>query len=205
MPSRATSAFQQTVRTALHERASDYVMWVAGHGGDTETINNYIDAVRTFPSHFNEWAANKSRATILNSIPLLRSLLPGLTSGHVTADSAEPSDAVPLPKNIEVVVTLALQQSILAKDNDRRCRSPLTRDGNALSGLWNPPNHVDLLATNFGYGNKNVPFEVNPNFSFAPDITPGVGAMGNPTISGVHHPIIEAAIYADEIKGRTDE
>jgi len=114
MPSRATSAFQRTVRVVLHERAADFVMWAAGHGADAPTLRSYLASLNVFPSHFDEWAGPLSRFTILASIPLLRTILPGLTSpGKGVQMEAVPS--VPLPPVVATIVTLATQQHIMTK------------------------------------------------------------------------------------------
>jgi hypothetical protein len=115
MPSRATSAFQRTVQYTLHERAADYTMWVAGHGGDTTTLRSYLDALAVFPSHFEEWASNKNRTTLMESIPALRSLLPSLFSDRRAAqEPLQPID--PLPPAVSLVITLALQQYMMMKE-----------------------------------------------------------------------------------------
>ena len=112
MPSRATSAFQRTVQYTLHERAADYTMWVAGHGGDTATIRSYLDALAVFPSHFEEWASNKNRTTLMEAIPALRSLLPSLFSDKAaTREPLQPTD--PFPPAVSLVITLALQQYMM--------------------------------------------------------------------------------------------
>ena len=112
MPSRATSAFQRTVQYTLHERAADYTMWVAGHGGDTATIRSYLDALAVFPSHFEEWASNKNRTTLMEAIHALRSLLPSLFSDKAaTREPLQPTD--PLPPAVSLVITLALQQYMM--------------------------------------------------------------------------------------------
>lgn len=126
MPSRATSAFVATVRSALHERACDYVMWVAGHGGDTATVQRYNQACAQFPSHFAEWAHSLSRTDLVASIPVLRTLMPGLVPAyHYTKYGVQIAESVPatphpLPEIVAVVVTLATQQHILRKAQDQR-------------------------------------------------------------------------------------
>lgn len=149
MPSRATSAFLRTVRVMLHERASDYVMWVAGHGGDAATVNTYLASLNVFPSHFDEWAHNKSRHTILASIPILSTLLPALGStapyrdwtpldNHTYASLSTEPDTVPtpIPKVVETIVTLALQHHIMTKDQQNL---PITGHGQrSLSGSHSP-------------------------------------------------------------------
>lgn len=161
MTSRATSAFKATVRRQLHERASDYVMWVAGHGGDAATVNAYLDSVRVFPSHFDEWTATMGRDLLIASIPVLRTLMPGFTGGEIDAAS------VPMPPLIEKVVALAIQQHIMARATDPVRFSAFGTENlsgfhaptlevdfatiqNHLSRLPSPSSHVELLASNFG-------------------------------------------------------
>lgn len=150
MPSRVTSAFIRTVRVLLHERASDYVMWTAGHGADSATIATYLESLNVFPSHFDQWAENLGRGTILASLPILRSLMPGLTapSNRTTAEARAEDEAHPVevPPVIAAVVTLAIQQHIMAKQR----RWPRTTARFPLSGLQRPQDHIELLSTNFG-------------------------------------------------------
>ena len=151
MPSRVTSAFLRTVRVLLHERASDYVMWVAGHGADAATINTYLESINTFPSHFEEWSQHHGRDTILASIPALRTLMPSLSSPQKwQTDLAKQVNAetdaksVPVPKIIETVVTLALQHHIMSKDQEQK---RYTGNGQpSLSGQHMPSLNIDFLA-----------------------------------------------------------
>ena len=140
MPSRASSAFQNTVRHVLRERASDYTMWVAGHGGDTPTLTAYLDALAVFPSHFNEWAGNKNRTTIMEAIPALRSFLPSLfTHKNAVKEPLVPID--PLPPAVSLVVTLALQQYMMVKDMN----SPELGVRGTISGYHSPTLETSIL------------------------------------------------------------
>ena len=134
MPTRATSSFIQRIQTTLHSRASDYVMYCAGHGADSDTIRNYLRSLDVFPSHFQEWASRLTRTEIALSIPSLPQLLPGFklsgppktfswtdsSYGAQDQDQLEGIDtahlqAQPLPEVVSVVVTLALQHYMLSK------------------------------------------------------------------------------------------
>lgn len=115
LPSRATSAFFSTVRAVLHERASDYIMWVAGHGGDTDTIRRYIQATVVFPSHFNEWvnSNNMTRTDLVLSLPSISTLF---RSGVWPGDSYNnppTGRTLPVPEIVATVATLAIQQHML--------------------------------------------------------------------------------------------
>ena len=144
MPSRATSAFQRTVQYTLHERAADYTMWVAGHGGDTATIRSYLDAFAVFPSHFEEWASNKNRTTLMEAIPALRSLLPSLFSDK--AATREPIQLIdPFPPAVSLVITLALQQYMMLKGDHHPCQTYTT-----LSGHHSPKTEAYILADMIG-------------------------------------------------------
>jgi hypothetical protein len=145
MPSRKTSAFHRTVRVALHERASDYVMWVAGHGGTADTVNQYLNSVLVFPSHFDEWAGDKCRDLVIASIPALHFLMPGLTKGAANVP------AVPLTPVIEQVVAIAIQQHIMAKDsNTNSVTEQYAPRLELLSQLVNPAAHISVLAACLG-------------------------------------------------------
>lgn len=185
MPSRATSSFYTTVCTLLHERACDYVLWVAGHGGDADTVRTYLEATRVFPSHFRQWASTLSRDTILASIPVLRTIAPGLTSplriGPRPRGEYQPDDnprSVLLPPVVATIVTLATQQHIMRNGQPSTVMAGGSIGFN-LSGVYRPQDHVDLLTTNFG------------------TTTFGTTANGQPSLSGLHAPIIEAAILRD--------
>lgn len=176
-PSRATSAFHRTVRTLLHERASDYVMWVAGHGGEASTVTSYLSSVRVFPSHFDEWCSNLNRETILASIPALRTLMPGIAATHAELPDVIP---VPVPKIVETVVALAIQQHIMAHDRYNKGISGSAPKSNAvmnISGHHSPASTIDLLSAL-----STTPIQKFTIYS----------AMGTPNISGFHAPILVA-------------
>lgn len=155
MPSRDTSAFQNTVRHVLRERASDYTMWVAGHGGDSPTLTAYLDALAVFPSHFDEWAGNKNRTTLMEAIPALRSLLPSLFSDKdAVKESLQPID--PLPPVVSLVITLALQQYMMAKN----IKNPEFGVRGTISGHHCPTIEVAILRDmiNLNMGGDSVLF-----------------------------------------------
>jgi len=160
MPSRATSAFQRTVQYTLHERAADYTMWVAGHGGDTATIRSYLDALAVFPSHFEEWVSNKNRTTLMEAIPALRSLLPSLFSDK--AATREPFQLIdPLPPAVSLVITLALQQYMMLKVVNNPTNFEQSRYAygiNTLSGYHSPKTEVYILADMIDALRKEEPF-----------------------------------------------
>jgi hypothetical protein len=130
------------VQYTLHERAADYTMWVAGHGGDTATIRSYLDVLAVFPSHFEEWASNKNRTTLMEAIPALRSLLPSLFSDK--AATREPRQPwVPLPSAVSLVITLALQQYMMLRGDHQLTHT-------TLSGHHSPKTEAYILADMIG-------------------------------------------------------
>jgi hypothetical protein len=96
--------------TALHERASAHVHWVAGHGGDVSTLRTYLDSLLVFKSHWQEWSAHLSPYDIYASIPALHSLSLNEIEGDAREEGGIPH---PVPPAISVVVTLSLQRKIM--------------------------------------------------------------------------------------------
>lgn len=143
------SPFHQTACSVIYERACDYVMWLAGHGADEDTLNSYLSTVRVFRSHFAEWANGLTRPVIVASIPTIANMMPGLCSGTQRADP------VPVPPVVSAVVAFALQQHIMCKEAQLQRAVAVSGWGTpSLSGLHAPIIEAAILGAALGRGKQ---------------------------------------------------
>lgn len=104
--------FHRVAKAEILEQASSYVMWVAGHGGEAATLNTYLAALHRFPDSWDRWAGSLDGADLFATIPILKKYLPIITYESEGEPEAG-GKTVPMPPDVQVCVTLALQQSLM--------------------------------------------------------------------------------------------